>query len=502
MYRILTASSDCYITNKIIRNSFRATDGNVGQAGTLDLFKLYAESTISGSSSPTELSRILIKFDLNPLRALTSSILNLDNFYAVLHLSDVYGGQTVPTNFTVSVMPLSRSFDEGFGRDLVEFQDLDVANWITASESSGIDTWAVTGANGIGTLGDESIDVIRDGDLGDGVVSLESTQIFKTGEEDLWVDVTTVVSATLAGLIPDHGFRISFTGSQETDEVTRFVKRFYSRHSTNVQKVPKIRVMFDDSVQDDHENFYFDLTGSLFLSNYHRGVPANIVSGSSLTEVSGANCMLLTLSSGTFSQSFTASQHQVGNNFITGQYSASFAISSVHPALVTEIRNASSATFTEVWSSLDGTVPYLSSTLVINSIVPSAYTGERRRLEVTVTNLRKVYLNTERVRFRVNAFDYDSAEDFKAQRLPFEAKSVIFRDMHYQVRDFNSNDIIIPFDTVHNSTRMSTDSDGMYFDLFMDSLPLGRVFKFDILVKDRGIDQVFTDTGGSFRVSS
>jgi hypothetical protein len=39
MYRILSASKDAYITNKIINQTFRATDANVGQAGTLDLFK-------------------------------------------------------------------------------------------------------------------------------------------------------------------------------------------------------------------------------------------------------------------------------------------------------------------------------------------------------------------------------------------------------------------------------------------------------------------------------
>ena len=75
MYRILSASKDCYITNKIINNSFRATDANVGQAGTLDLFKLYDESRISGETDPIELSRLLVNFDLDPLRALTGSCL-------------------------------------------------------------------------------------------------------------------------------------------------------------------------------------------------------------------------------------------------------------------------------------------------------------------------------------------------------------------------------------------------------------------------------------------
>ena len=53
MYRILTASKDAYITNKIINNSFRATDANVGQAGTLDLFKLYDETTLSDGIAAT-----------------------------------------------------------------------------------------------------------------------------------------------------------------------------------------------------------------------------------------------------------------------------------------------------------------------------------------------------------------------------------------------------------------------------------------------------------------
>ena len=73
MYRILSASKDTYITDKIINNNFRATDANVGLAGTLDVFKLFEESSyMSGSTRITgsiiELSRLLIKFDLEPLR--------------------------------------------------------------------------------------------------------------------------------------------------------------------------------------------------------------------------------------------------------------------------------------------------------------------------------------------------------------------------------------------------------------------------------------------------
>ena len=58
MYRILSASKDTYITNKIINETFRATDSNVGQAGTIDLFKIYNETSLSGSTeSQKEITR-------------------------------------------------------------------------------------------------------------------------------------------------------------------------------------------------------------------------------------------------------------------------------------------------------------------------------------------------------------------------------------------------------------------------------------------------------------
>ena len=137
MYRILTASKDTYITDKIINNKYRATDANVGHAGTLDLFKLFDESTLSGSTQPIELSRVLIKFDLTPLRKLTGSSLSISDssFKCTLKLHDVYGGQTTPSNFKLIVFPLSRSFDEGVGMDIISFADLDSCNWITSSIS-------------------------------------------------------------------------------------------------------------------------------------------------------------------------------------------------------------------------------------------------------------------------------------------------------------------------------------------------------------------------------
>ena len=65
MFFYITASKDTYIQDKIIENNFSASDANVGRASTLDIYRLYDESFLSGVNPSNELSRALIKFDFD-----------------------------------------------------------------------------------------------------------------------------------------------------------------------------------------------------------------------------------------------------------------------------------------------------------------------------------------------------------------------------------------------------------------------------------------------------
>jgi hypothetical protein len=503
MYLALSASKDAYITNKIIGSSFRATDANLGQAGTLDLFKLYDENTVVGETEPIELSRALIKFDYSPLRALMSSKLDINDpsFKCNLVLSDVYGGQTTPTNFKLIVFPLSRSFDEGVGRDVVGYRDIDVCNFLTASVSTGqVQKWYVIGANKEGLLGSSDIDIISSGNLndGNGIVNLWRDQTFVTGEEDLIVDITDLVSGTLAGMIPDEGFRISFSGSQETDQFTRFVKRFTSRNATNVGKRPKITVIFDDLVRDNHNNFFFNESGSLLLSNNVRGTPRNILSGSNLTDVKGTNCMILTLKTGSFVKQFNVSQLNYGQNYVTGVYKADLLLNSYENASVyNTLINSSSIVFTEIWGSLDGKVGYQTGSLTVNRPDIEQYHVDLERLTISMTNMRTSYEQNESYRFRL--FIEDITRQFIATKLPYENKGIFVDEIYYQARDTDLNEIIIPF---HNpGTAVSNDTSSHYFDFNMVSLPRGRTYTFDFKILREGSEVVFKDVAAKFRVN-
>lgn len=507
MFKVLYADKDAYLQTRVV-NSAPQVSGNVGAAGSLDLFKLYGyTSTVSGTTSlpNTELSRLLVHFNLLPLKqmvALGQVDPGAPTFSCRLHLYDVYGGQPTPSAFTVAVFPLSASFDEGHGRDVVYYSDQDACNWLTSSWASG--SWFVTGC-GLGLGAQQQCDYITASAQVNAGASLEVRQFFPGGTEDLDVDVTAVVSATLAGLLPDSGFRISFDPSLEVDSHSYFVKRFASRQAFNTELQPKLFVRFDDSVQDDTDNVYLDSRGYLFLYNYVASALANLTSGSAGTQITGSNSLQLQLvtpiSGGTKTLTFNASQFMLGINPQVGIYSASVLVSSTDPQLQPQWQASGSITFTPIWSSLDGTVAYLTgSTIKVLPPQRGPQAQVARKFSVTVLGLQDTHLSTEAAVLRVNLFDYTQPYFLVASKLPVELPGLIIRDVHYQVRDVDTGLVAVPFDTVTNSTRLSNDSASMFFKLDMSDLAPGHSYVIDVLVSTNNSQQIYKSASQTFRV--
>lgn len=499
MYKILRPTKDAYVTDRVIRGS-RTYGSNTGGAGTLDLFKLYG-ATASASLPNIELSRLLVQFNLQPLRDLIAAgkvDTNNDSFSCTLHLFDVYGGQVTPANFTATVNPLSRSFDEGLGRDVVSYGDNDTCNFLTASVSQG--TWHASGCNlGGGLPG--AVDYVT----ASSGINVSTSQLFVTGEEDLEVDVTAAVSATLAGLVPDEGFRIALDPTLETDTHTYFVKRFASRTAYNEDKRPRLVVKFDDSIQDDSQALYLDSPSYLFLYNYVRQAPASLTSGSTLTAVTGSNSLILKLSTevsgGTHELAFTGSQHRRGSSPVTGIYSASVTLSSTDSVFITKLAESGSVKLTPVWGSLDGTVAYLTGTAIYAFAAQrGAMSIDPRRFVVSVHGLRDTHPTDDTPVLRVHLFDITSPL-IKASRLPVELPGAVVRDVHYRVRDDITGNIEIPFDTTSNSTRLSSDASGMYFRLDASNLTRDRSYVIDVLIVTGNDRQVHRAASPTFRVS-
>lgn len=506
MFKVLRPTKDAYITNRVVNNAFQV-NSNVGGAGTLDLFKLYGVSSDVSGSANTEISRLLIQFDLNPLRdAFTAGRIDPGNpsFSCRLRLHDVYGGQPTPMNFTVSVFPLSSSFEEGIGRDIVLYSDDDVCNWLTGSVASG--SWFADGC-GLGGTTTAPCDYLTASINVANGASLKSSQLFVDGSEDLDVDVTTVISATLVGLLPDAGFRISLDSTLESDQQTYFVKRFASRAAFNEDLHPKLYVRFDDSIQDDVNNVYMDSSNYLFLYNYNRSSPSNLTSGSALTQITGSNCLILNLqtpvSGGLYSLYFTGSQHLCGRFPVTGLYSASVYIPSNDTQLLPQWQTSGSIIFTPIWQTFDGLTAYTTGS-TFKAYMPQR--GNRsidpRNFIISILGLKPSHRASEQSVLRVNIFDHTSTFLLSVSRLPVEMPGVIVRDVHYQVRDVNSDKIVIPFDLTTNSTRISNDSAGMYFKFDFSNLTPGHSYVFDVMVVTGDNQQLYKDSSAAFRVDA
>ena len=507
MYRILKCLKDTYITNKVIKNS-RSLDSNVGSAGTLDLFKLYNESNfLSGTSDLTELSRILIKFDLEPLHQLTSSIFNPSgsNFKTYINLKNIYGGQTTPTHFNLKVYPLAKDFNEGTGLDVVAYRDLDAANWITASHTSGIIVpWISGGASCSGSIG-SNVDYYTSGNIGLGSQSLGVTSFFESGDEDLFIDVTSLVSASIFSNITNNGFRISFAESEENDEYTRFVKRFGSRHTNNKNLHPKLIVKWDgDTISDDSSLALFDQPNKFYIYNTPRSILTNF--NSSSQEVTGANSLVFELFASKsisilttsyspthlqnityktsilshYSASFSGSQLSFGSLKQNGIYYTDVELLTTNPTLLDFIDDVGySVTFQTVWKSLDNSIVYSSgSNIKFNKYSASDSSFDLKNYVVNIINLKEYYNTKEHSKLRVFIQDYNF--EVFALKLPRPSKSRIFENMFWRLIDPYTKDIIIPFDDI--GTKMSSDGEGMYFDFWFEDLDINKVYEFEFKI--------------------
>lgn len=495
MYRVLKSSKDTYITNKVV-NLKSKVSGNVGVAGTLDLFKLH-DLAPESVGIQDEISRLLIHFDLTDLKDLWNNNLidiNDDSFQCQLSLKDVYGGQPTPDDFSISVFPLSASFEEGLGKDLVYFSDIDAANWLSSSRGT---LWNSEGCSqGGGAL--ETCDYITGSNLID---NIEIKQTFSKGTEDLLVDVTEIISATLIGDLPDRGFRISFEDILETNEKTYFVKRFASRHAYDESKHPKLIIKFNDSIIDDTQNLVFDEDCQINLYNYVKGDLKNLISSS--TSLTGSDCIKLKLvtETGQYALLFSGSQFTLGANPSTGIYTSTVNIPTSDETISLRIEESGSVNFTPVWTSNDETVLFVSGSLIKakNSTKTSA-SNKKKFYHITVTGINENYSNDQDITARVNIYDFNDPF-VKLVKMPVELSGIVLNSVYYSVRNIESGEVVIPFDNIKNSTKVSSDSEGMFFTINSSCLDVERTYVIDIMILLNGIKSIHQNSSSNFRIT-
>ena len=136
-----TAITDTTITNAYkssLSDAQRATGSNMGASDVLEVFSIYSQA----SASSGELSRALLKFPVNDIsearsaKKITSS--GSVNFY--LRMFNAEHAFTTPSSYDIQVVPVSQSWEEGYGLDMDEYKDDTEdgvgANWLNATSTT------------------------------------------------------------------------------------------------------------------------------------------------------------------------------------------------------------------------------------------------------------------------------------------------------------------------------------------------------------------------------
>lgn len=274
-----------------------------------------------------EISRLLLYFDVNSILAHNTLDITSEDFKATLKLFDILDGQMSPTNFNVEIFPLAKEFTEGIGKDTGSFLDLDICNFVTASYSEGPILWNKSGANAKGAIG-EDVDLFCSSSAPE---QLYVTKNFANGTEDFSFDVTELIRRILNAEIENHGFRVSFSELEEQDNKSYFIKRFASRHVLNQYLRPRLCISWNDSFRDNSKNAIFDNENTLLLQNSIRDTL--IYASQYEYEIDAQpNCLLLTVSTGSWSETYTASRltaHGTLGNQLVGLYKSTFMINTL-----------------------------------------------------------------------------------------------------------------------------------------------------------------------------
>lgn len=450
IYRIFS-SKDTFITNHK-RSSTPQTGSNFGSSEILHLFK---RIDAAGTAS---LGRILTSFDLAGMSALTASgeaPAAGVRFY--LKMFDAQHCGPLPSSYDVEVQGLSQDWDEGRGHDVDNFSDKGFANWDKAKSNV---FWTTPGASGSGVI---------------------SSFHFDQGHENLEVDVSDIVQSWLDGTSTNNGFLVRISSSLESNGLEYYTKMFHGRETSFKDKRPVLEARWDDSVKDDRNNFFFDVSGSLFMHHVVRGQRQNI------PEIgTGSIGVRVVDASGTIA---IVTGSYAGR---PGTYSASFLVPT---------GSYSGSLFHDIWFDLSSPSRWfvtgafgIGDSLNVTDISPKKYF-------VNIPGLRDSYEDSEVVRMGlfVRPIDYNPARVLTAS---LDSHGTVITKGYYRITNDRTDEVVVPWGTGSTEfTRLSYDENGNHFTVHMSSLAPGNIYRISFLFDVDGQRQYILDAGLKFRVT-
>lgn len=469
MIRRYQCAADTTITNQYLPDlSGSATGSNSGFADTAEIFHIYAQA----NTSSHELSRTLWKWDTTAIAADRTAGLIPASGSCEFHLRlfNARHSFTVPKAITLSISPVTKSWDEGTGVALEAPFDYGYCNWdIASSGASGIEYWDNVG-----------------GDIASGSV-YSTTYFCQEGWEDVDKDVSGLVEAWIAGSLTNNGICVYLTGTLENALSSSYTKRIFTNGSEYFYRRPIIECRYNSSLKDRRGSFYASSSlapdsenlNTLYFYNIVRGQLRNVPyvgSGSIYVnfytnpDVSGS---LLTTTTGSWVS--------------TGIYSCSIALATTASLIY------------DVWHSGSSYI-FWTGSIAVKQLTNAGYYANPE-LSLSIPGLKPVYSTTETPRFRVK-----SREKFWQPNIYTvaynDAEQQIVEDLYYRIVRTVDDLTVVDFGTGSmNHTRLSYDASGSYFDFDMSILEESYLYRLDFC-KKKDVEQFeLLPTTFKFRVT-
>ena len=489
-----TASADNTITNAFeVGLVNRGTGSNMGYADALEVFSIYGQLSSSTMGQSQELSRILIDFDVPTLIAdrAAGTLAASGSVSWYLRMHNARTPFTLPQGFNLVVAPISRSWSEGTGLDMDEYQDSGASNWLSSSTGS---PWDTVG--------------------GDYMTASNYTVNFPLGYEDVNLDVSHLVEKWISGADTAYTVRsgvgirlisteeayysgssglttgaagpLSTSGSliHNPNGATEsfYTKKFFSRSTEFFFKRPVLEARWNNALFDDRENFYYsssnapavDNLNTLKFYNYIRGraidPPAVSADGQEMdvsfyssSNSAPAGSKLNLAKGGAVVADLDV--NATGTLLSTGIYTCNIALTAATTPL-TAIH--------DVWHWKG--VEYFTGSFYPEKF-PTYDSSPTFARVTSCKNLKDAYSNTTTSRFRffVRSKDWSpTVYTVATANNPTE----IIPSASYNVRRVIDNYDAIPYGTGSDlCTLLSYDKGGNYFDLDMGLLESGYMYK-------------------------
>ena len=506
--RRYTASADTTIVNAYKPSlRLRGTGANAGAADVLEAFSIYGRQTTSSQ----ELSRILIKFPVTDISAdrTAGTIPASGSVSFYLRMFNAQHSKTVPRDYKMMAIAVSRSWQEGTGLDIEGYKDVTNdqtgSNWINAASGT---QWDMVGGD------------YRTGssDASDANKNPIYTQTMTTGLEDVEIDITALVELWMASTVSNNGMGVFFTASYEAyasgsaslpastperpyldsssvvhnpegSKASYYTKRFFARGSQYFFKRPVIEARWNSVRRDDRGEFYFssslatgdDNRNTLFLYNYIRGrlqnIPAvgtgkisvSLYSGSSDNSVPSGSKLKLSITDDGYDGGVKSATdtNATGGWYKTGIYTCSMALTS-------SSQDYAPTTVYDVWHS--SSTQYFTSSADSNRFAGHADVRDPVYY-LNITNLRnKYYTNERKVRFNLYVRNKNWSPTIYTKASDSAPSTSIISASYRVYRTLDGYEAVAHGTGSNFHTGISYDVSGNYFDMDMKLLEPGYAY--------------------------